>query len=275
MDRLPNQPNLDHLRQQEKDLLRAQRATGSEDELKLSQAQRELATRYGFPSWTALKRVIDRLDAIEKHLNDMTWPNAFDPQVISWDLIHAGALEHPSPVVRRRCLDLLDHHGDDTIGPTVVRALEDPVPRVRRHALHALTCVKCRVGPLAIDVVSALVRVALEDHNEKVRLRAVDSLGRYAPYDERAKRALAQVRSNDASAIVGLAAGRLLENPRANYQGSMKVQRRRQRAESAAFIRQTAVDSLVELALNSVDQPDVNLGPSTSIGRFAEQSASN
>ncbi len=271
MDRLPNQPNLDHLRQQAKDLLREQRAAGSDDELRLSKAQRELARRYGFGSWTALKRVVDRFDETEKHLDLMTWPNTFDPQAISWELIHEGALRHPSPVVRRRCLDLLDHHGDDTIGPTVVRALDDPIPRVRRHALHALTCVKCRVGALAVDVVASLVRVALEDPNEKVRLQAVDSLGRFAPHDERARAALEKVRANDASVIVAEAAGQLLENPRVRYQGSMKVQRRRQRATSTAFVQQTTVDRLVELALNSVDKPDFLSSPTSSVNRVVER----
>lgn len=231
MDRLPNSPSLDHLRQQAKDLLRELRATQPDDDLKLSRAQRSIANRYGFSSWTALKRYIQRMREIEQHVDRYAFtPRAsFESVEISMELVSQGALEHPSPVVRRRCLDLLDHHGDETIGRTVVRALDDPVPRVRRHALHALTCAKCRVGPLAVDIVAELARVARADRNEKVRLQAVDALGRLG-FDPRARAALDQISSSDASPIVSAAARRLLETPRAAYQGSMKVQRRRLRA---------------------------------------------
>lgn len=231
MDRLPNKPSLDHLRQQAKDLLRELRQAQPDDQLKLSQAQRLIASRYGFPSWTAIKRHVERMREIEQHVLRFAFTprGSFESVRMSMELVAQGALEHPSPAVRWRCLDLLDHHGDETIGPTVVRALDDPVPRVRRHAVHALTCAKCRIGPLALDVVAELVRVTLNDPNEKVRLQAVDALGRRAA-DARARAALDQVASSDASPIVGAVAKKLLGDPRAGYQGSMRVQRRRLRA---------------------------------------------
>ena len=48
-------------------------------------------------------------------------------------------------------------------------ALHDPVPYVRRVAVHALICQRCKPAPLTRDVVPLLLRVAREDLNSKVR----------------------------------------------------------------------------------------------------------
>jgi Ser/Thr protein kinase RdoA (MazF antagonist) len=58
MKTLPDNPNLDHLRQQAKDLLAGLR--DSEPTAKLSDAQAALAERYGFRTWTELKAEVDR-----------------------------------------------------------------------------------------------------------------------------------------------------------------------------------------------------------------------
>lgn len=58
MKTLPDNPNLDHLRQQAKDLLAGLR--DSDPAAKLSHAQASLAERYGFGSWTDLKAEVDR-----------------------------------------------------------------------------------------------------------------------------------------------------------------------------------------------------------------------
>jgi Ser/Thr protein kinase RdoA (MazF antagonist) len=55
---LPDSPNLDHLRQQAKDLLAGLR--DSRPETSLAQAQAALATQYGFATWTELKAEVDR-----------------------------------------------------------------------------------------------------------------------------------------------------------------------------------------------------------------------
>jgi hypothetical protein len=55
---LPDNPNLDHLRQQAKDLLAGLR--DADAGATLAQAQALLAEQYGFPDWTDLKHEVDR-----------------------------------------------------------------------------------------------------------------------------------------------------------------------------------------------------------------------
>jgi len=54
---LPARPNLEHLKNEAKDLVAAGKAA------KLADAQRDLARDYGFPSWTKLKRHVDTLSS--------------------------------------------------------------------------------------------------------------------------------------------------------------------------------------------------------------------
>ena len=68
-------------------------------------------------------------------------------------------LEHRNPKVRWWCLQLMDHVGDEACLEHIVRALDDPVPRVRKMARHALECDKCKQSPLAVEAArSALAR---------------------------------------------------------------------------------------------------------------------
>src|SRR5206468_1218198 len=53
-DRLPDRPNLDHLKRQAKDL---RKQTGG----RLRDAQRAVAERYGFASWDALRDHVDQV----------------------------------------------------------------------------------------------------------------------------------------------------------------------------------------------------------------------
>lgn len=59
MKTLPDNPNLDHLRQQAKDLLAGLR--DADPTATLTQAQAALAEQYGFRTWTDLKAEVDRL----------------------------------------------------------------------------------------------------------------------------------------------------------------------------------------------------------------------
>lgn len=92
-------------------------------------------------------------------------------------LLRRGALEHPNPKLRWQCIILLDHlDGDDSVPVFLQIVRHDPVPRVRRHALHALTCVPCKERPLAVDVAPVLAETAAADPNPKLRRLASEAL---------------------------------------------------------------------------------------------------
>lgn len=83
-------------------------------------------------------------------------------------------LRHDSPVVRRCCLELLDQYPDTRAIPHIVRCLEDDVPRVRWHAVHALICDTCKPGVsyLSGEILDLIRDMAQSDANAKVRAQA-------------------------------------------------------------------------------------------------------
>jgi HEAT repeat protein len=102
-------------------------------------------------------------------------------------------LAHAEARVRRGCADFLDHYGTDAcVAALCHTALHDPVPRVRRAAVHALLCQRCKPCPLTSDLMDFLVQVALEDSSMRVRGEAVWGLGAH-PRDPRATVALKQI----------------------------------------------------------------------------------
>jgi HEAT repeat protein len=120
-------------------------------------------------------------------------------------------LTHPGPPVRRGCLDFLDHHADDLCADELRRvALHDPIPRVRRFAVHALGCVRCKTAPLDIDLIDFLTSVASRsDENAKVRRGAIYSLS-HQPPDPRASAALKLVLDQESDPELRKAAHRVL-----------------------------------------------------------------
>ena len=88
-------------------------------------------------------------------------------------------LHDQSPQVRWWCVQLIDHLPDDRALDALVPVLDDPVPRVRRNAAHALGCVACKPtwnGQLAASVIEKLAEMSTNDANQKVRQEARRSL---------------------------------------------------------------------------------------------------
>ena len=88
-------------------------------------------------------------------------------------------LRDDSPQVRWWCVQLIDHLPDDRALDALVPVLDDPVPRVRRNAAHALGCVACKPtwnGTLAGSVIEKLAEMSTTDANQKVRQEARRSL---------------------------------------------------------------------------------------------------
>jgi len=113
----------------------------------------------------------------------------------------AGAA-HRSPKVRAACIALMDHLADERCCKSLEHALHDASPLVRRHAVHAVGCQRCKVRPLPIDVVGVLIERVLCDSSQRVRRVAAHQLG-LQPHDARAIKALTGViaESRDAGLV--------------------------------------------------------------------------
>ena len=126
-------------------------------------------------------------------------------------LLRAGAravpairrgLDHPKPIVRRACVNLLDHLVDEGSVADLVAALDDPDPDVKRRALHALACDQCKENACRpgehLFVPRAISFLRPESAQEiTVRAGAIDTLGKVAAHRDDATAALAYARDND------------------------------------------------------------------------------
>ena len=121
-------------------------------------------------------------------------------------------LEHGRPKVRADCAGALDHFADERCAEPLRRLLSDPVPKVRRMALHSLSCDACKLAPLEVtgDLVAQLIEMTLHDSSIRVRRAALGNLGTSCA-DPRALRRLQQVVSSESDAEMVRSAKRLLE----------------------------------------------------------------
>jgi len=99
-------------------------------------------------------------------------------------------LRHPDARIRFDCAHALDHYADDRCAEPLHLLLADPVPRVRRMALHSLSCDACKVSPLPTsanvgneagadggpDLAALIVTLALSDPSVNVRRHATSAL---------------------------------------------------------------------------------------------------
>jgi hypothetical protein len=83
-------------------------------------------------------------------------------------------LVHPAPVVRRCCLEILDQHPAPRAVPFIVDCLDDSVPRVRWHAVHALVCDVCKPGMRYSEgvAIARIAEIAERDPSPRVREQA-------------------------------------------------------------------------------------------------------
>jgi HEAT repeat protein len=82
---------------------------------------------------------------------------------------------HENPQVRWWSVQLLDHMPDSRAIAAFAERLDDPVPRVRRNAAHALGCAACKPGwdgQLDEATTAKLAELAIDDPNLKVREEA-------------------------------------------------------------------------------------------------------
>ena len=83
------------------------------------------------------------------------------------------------PPVRFGCAHALDQFGDARCQPELTVLMDDPVPRVRWMAMHALSCHACGEETVSPDpaVEDRIVRAVLSDPSIQVRRNAAGALG--------------------------------------------------------------------------------------------------
>lgn len=97
-----------------------------------------------------------------------------------------SGLDHPNAKVRWWCLQLMDHLADESYLEPVLSKLNDPVAKVRRHAIHALSCGACKPNRqvLAVQIESALRAALSTDPDQRVQeeaRQALERLGHLGP----------------------------------------------------------------------------------------------
>jgi hypothetical protein len=255
VQKLPNSPSLEHLRNQAKALLEAfqasdvdalQRVRGisSAEPFKLSHAQFVIAREYGFQSWSRLKARLERPPKISKRkqfvrdlANELLTLASSDVVALAVrmaipmrDILEVRAhlletkrlhllvdglllgLENARPKVRADCAGALDHFADERCAEPLLRLLSDPIPKVRRHALHSLSCDACKLVPLGVrgNLVAQLIEMTLHDPSIRVRRAALHNLGASCG-DPRAIKVLEQIVSSETDVEMVQRAKRILE----------------------------------------------------------------
>lgn len=119
-------------------------------------------------------------------------------------------LRHTNPEVRVGCCIVLDHFMDAAALPELKENLTHENDEVRRWALHALACDRCKEGacrPGEDDVVPIAIRMLLEDESRGVRTSAAGLLGPAVHRRPDVRLALARARDHDPDPLVRKVAG--------------------------------------------------------------------
>ena len=110
------------------------------------------------------------------------------------------------PVIRAECTILIDRLAGNDSFELVLLLLDDPDPRVRGHAIHALACDRCKGEDVCAlpreDLIPEAMRRLSRDPDTHVRAIALEVLARWMHEDERAQHALREASANDPSPSV-------------------------------------------------------------------------
>jgi HEAT repeat protein len=125
--------------------------------------------------------------------------------------LQATALYDPDPFRRARCLAVLDHVANEASTQVFAAALRDPVVDVRRHALHGLTCERCRSSDIDLDdVVEAVLVAFAAEEDPEIRHRIVVVLGGFSSRSDVARRVLDTIAADDPDELLRTAASAVL-----------------------------------------------------------------
>lgn len=94
---------------------------------------------------------------------------------------YIAGLSHKNPSVRYECAHALDRYGDPKAVGALIALSYDPVPRVRRMAMHALSCDACKIErPYSDRAIQRAVELAFSDESIQVRRHAVIAVAELA-----------------------------------------------------------------------------------------------
>jgi HEAT repeat protein len=108
-------------------------------------------------------------------------------------------LGHTKAIVRRQCVNILDHLLDEESVPALLAAVEDVDPQVAGRALHAFACDRCKQGacrPREDIWVPKALRLLHHPHPD-LRAAAIDALGKVAARMPHVAAALARASRHD------------------------------------------------------------------------------
>jgi hypothetical protein len=92
-------------------------------------------------------------------------------------------LKHTNPSIRWWCIQLMDHLADESYVQVLIDvAYNDPSPKNRRHAIHALTCEACKPDGcmLRVNLTTVLGTIIETDSDWSVKMMALDELQEHA-----------------------------------------------------------------------------------------------
>ena len=183
--------------------------------LPLGKAQMVVARDYGFASWPALKAAVEArrlrgpksaadIDAESLAAAWFALAGADDLRPLFRSLaVGKGRLQAAREVMRRDkpryrafqsallrglegrrekvrafCAHALDTFGEAWTRPALIAAMDDPVPRVRWGAIHAVSCHACGEKPGALEehVRAKIIAAVTGDPSRKVRFHATHAL---------------------------------------------------------------------------------------------------
>jgi len=133
---------------------------------------------------------MDELTGLVEHLSSRNWRKVVETEQALRAAGQEGmqavifGMEHPNARIRRACTAFMDHHGTEIcVAPLTERLLTDPVPAVRREAVHALACQRCKSSPLEADITLLLIDIYQNEPSRKVRYESLYALTQRMPDD--------------------------------------------------------------------------------------------
>jgi HEAT repeat protein len=110
------------------------------------------------------------------------------------------------PGVRAACTRLLDRLANNDSFDLMLLLLDDPDPRVRSHAMHALACDRCKADDVCAlpraQIIPTAARVLAADPHPPVRTIALEVLGRWVHDDDVCRAAIERARVDDPDPMV-------------------------------------------------------------------------